>query len=1057
MALRDDLRQKLIDLRAWAIGLDADGVAGWPATRLGQEPGVWTTAQFVRALSLSHRTEALDAAGQCRVNDAVEWLLGSRLPERAWPLIGGTTPSLLATAAVSRALNEFLKWPPHANADLAERALLALQQASRWMLNAQLADNGWDFGSLATLTSGSHVTPTASAIASLANVLSDHEGDPFASDITDALSSGQAMLLRARDVAGFWATPGNPDGDSNATSRALIALHLAGRHAANDPSFASLEKFYCVTPWLTYTLPITEDEVTGPAGIVTIYNDPAPAVVEAIATLHFDSSLLFDFAAGISRRNVTSGTPLTCPVTGREWETVTWPSAANIATLSCLLTLSETEFAQRMATSVVATATRLVSYGDSPPSFVRTACEEVIKGGEPLSIIRSQLIFETVQDGMLCEAVVRILCNAGLITEQDSLTLLVAILARVSSLPDYAAPTPVVHFDVSTLHDYRVAIRLALSGETLAAQEAVRSIITINRDTGILSDRIGLALSIIDLLGRLEKREQGAIGFLVQLKAQIDTLSSISSTIDISEERELLSYCEAAIQQHWSRLDIAPEYSCYTVEAPPVKGTFRAKFRVSVGPIPIEDMTLSLAEIEGAVINATEITGVKLSSGTYEFSLLGETDGSGRVRFAFFVGGRAPTGEISSPKLSYEVATRLPEPSLGTAWVPIRFRYTVGKYLTNPAVIVGREAFMRRLAEKIERTPTTIALNGSWRIGKSTFMRNLQHTLDRNESVRTIYLDLQSLPSGLTGLLDSLRNQMVEAITALPKGSARRSMERLTQAKTAVLKGLEGLDITTFGIHVTGDPDRRYVTAIETAKKAFRDVDALLLENRCLLVIFLDEVNEIAKYEDAALALSLLRSIIQQSESVRVVAGSFDIFAPFEPIDRTFFNIFEEFDLQPFSIREVESLLALAEGKLHCSAGVLREIARITGGIPFLVSALADELVELANAKSEGTVTLEAVEQAIASTSSRAAPLFNTLWQEVEGSGIGAPELCRLMAANGGALGSSFTGGQTTAAPFQRPEPGVLARLRHKGIVLEVDGHLELICPMFSAWVRQNS
>lgn len=133
MTIRDDLQSRLRTLRAWAFEIIKDNLDGWPATQLSQVPGVWTTAQFIRALAISHTAEPLSPAELKAISGPARWLLSSQLADGGWPLIGGETPGILATAAAIRGVNALIRWLP-VDPELASEALFALQRGSRWLL-----------------------------------------------------------------------------------------------------------------------------------------------------------------------------------------------------------------------------------------------------------------------------------------------------------------------------------------------------------------------------------------------------------------------------------------------------------------------------------------------------------------------------------------------------------------------------------------------------------------------------------------------------------------------------------------------------------------------------------------------------------------------------------------------------------------------------------------------------------------------------------------------------------------------------------------------------------
>jgi hypothetical protein len=1004
-------------------------------------------------LAISHEAEPLTDAELKAIYKPARWLLRSQLQEGGWPLIGGETPGILATASAIRGVNALLKRLP-LEPDLASESLFVLQRGARWLLNAQLSDDGWNFDQSVKYNTKSHVTSTGSALVALAEVAADHSGDPISNDLENSIFRAHQFLNSARQKSGAWVSLAKPDGDINATARALIALYAIDARSSGNPSAEILNKFTEVTRYWGVGLAVTEDELTGPAGIVTIYNDPFPAVIEASAEYGFDTPLFLTYVIDIVGQDVQFGTRLRCLVTGKIWDQITWPSAANIATLSTVLLLPPEDLERRLVTSALMNAQQLSSYSGPIVERFRDLGSAVLAG---LPDASSQIrLFEgrSADEALLGEVLVRIL--APISKPKAAIEeFVLGLLKQPRTLSTFASDPAILDFSCVALMRYRNALAEFLSTDQQHIDEIFAADASGVR-AGFLKDRVDVAsVMVADLTSITSARDTALlVERLIRLQSCVDALRSIEEGLVIHEERQLLSLAETKIKDGWASIKIEPEISILVVESPPAAGLVKTKLRVATGGIPIENLSLTVSHSVGGTFSISDDYKERISSYGYEYILSGETLGSSHVHLSLSLTGTLPNGEPYARVVAYDVPTRAsPGIAAEEPWEPIRFRYTLGKYLTDPELIVGRRDLLIRFEDKLCGAQSALALNGAWRMGKSSFVQALKLALDSHANVKTIYLDIQGLGHSFATLLRALKREVMRSLVDLPQSRTKITAHAVATALDAVTKRFEGLKIDVFGVDLQGDPEGRFNALIEEAKSAFQDADKLLGAAEAILVIIIDEINEIIKYPEAAFALSFLRSLIQRSENIRFFAASYDIFTPFADIDKTFFNIFEMHFLPGLTTPEISQLLDLADGKLQCSPEIIAELHRLTGGTPFLAVCIADELIEIANRAANGRISLEQLELATAAAGTKVNQLFEALWGEA--LQLGAGDLCRRAAENGGSFGPLGAVSGRDSERSGETAPNIVSRLCHKGILVEDQNTVHLFCPLFVRWIQR--
>lgn len=231
--------------------------------------------------------------------------------------------------------------------------------------------------------------------------------------------------------------------------------------------------------------------------------------------------------------------------------------------------------------------------------------------------------------------------------------------------------------------------------------------------------------------------------------------------------------------------------------------------------------------------------------------------------------------------------------------------YNPTKPTYESSYFVGREEQLNLLIDGFSRNLTnTFVVIGGRRTGKSSFLIKTQDTIKKlnNENVISIYFDL------------------------LPEKSDRDFYKRLIE-----------LVYREAGIPYTELAEYGYLQFEECLKKFF--------SNGKSLVILFDEIEAVAKDEWAKTFFSNLRHLLNNYHyHLSIVVAVFD----WQLIQRTLLPNwaidFKKLRLEPLDLNDVSKLTSFSAASLTFSDEAVVELHRQTGGHPYLLHKILQEL-----------------------------------------------------------------------------------------------------------------
>lgn len=383
----------------------------------------------------------------------------------------------------------------------------------------------------------------------------------------------------------------------------------------------------------------------------------------------------------------------------------------------------------------------------------------------------------------------------------------------------------------------------------------------------------------------------------------------------------------------------------------------------------------------------------------------------------------APVGEIFVPlsikwlgiieneqeKLHHSAFNELPNPYLFGS--PLKER--------DQQLFVGRSDILLAIEQYILNTNQhpSLLLYGRRRTGKSSTLLNLPHS--RLESV---YIDCQDA-------------KWHESDQAFCYNLAHDLFNVLYQSDS--VSGLRQPQIEQFDKNAFTQLDQFLTQAQKIAEQRGKRILLAFDEYEAL-------ENSIINGDISDKVLGKLRNLIQHSKSIVVLVSGSHRFEELTRLNWANYLInTRTLELSYLDAEPARELLTKPVPELHYEAGVVDDIIRITHCQPYLLQAVASELVNYLNSKQQTTATPDDLNTALEKTLVSASAYFSDTWRK--DNSAAEQQVMR-------ALATGKTESVLADAAFQ---PAIQSLIR-KEIVEGSEGSYRLAVELFARWIVRN-
>lgn len=238
-------------------------------------------------------------------------------------------------------------------------------------------------------------------------------------------------------------------------------------------------------------------------------------------------------------------------------------------------------------------------------------------------------------------------------------------------------------------------------------------------------------------------------------------------------------------------------------------------------------------------------------------------------------------------------------------------------------------------------------------------------------------------------------------------------------------------------------------------KNAFTQLDQFLTQAQKIadqrgkrILLAFDEYeeleNSIINGDISEKVLGKLRNLIQHSKSIVVLVSGSHRFEELTRLNWANYLInTRTLELSYLDAESARELLTKPVPELHYEAGVVDDIIRITHCQPYLLQAVASELVNYLNSKQQTTATQDDLNTALEKTLVSASAYFSDTWRKDNSEA--EQQVMR-------ALATGKTESVLADAAFQ---PAIQSLIR-KEIVEGTEGSYRLAVELFARWIVKN-
>lgn len=323
-------------------------------------------------------------------------------------------------------------------------------------------------------------------------------------------------------------------------------------------------------------------------------------------------------------------------------------------------------------------------------------------------------------------------------------------------------------------------------------------------------------------------------------------------------------------------------------------------------------------------------------------------------------------------------------------------------------VFYGRNRELEVLYRWIQRRQN-VMLIGERRMGKTSLLLRLSQRLEW--PFVCVFVDLQAFPGQAEGLLNGVIRKVVEALLRQNLLSPDRwDKYSLTYASDFV-KALESM--------------------IDEAKEKLKEIRiVLMLDEAERLLEFGNQVGGVVRA-----ALTMNRDI------VGVIAGTSQLDKlPVDLDSSPLFNIFIRLTLRPLSREDTETLIRepSKQVSVNYEPDALNRIYELSGGIPFYIQAICNQLIESVNQESQDRISVEDVNKIVPEIFER----FSTVFQD---------SLHQLDDKERAILSMI-----TSSKSLQDVRKKDIQKLENRQLIVEENGSYRFVSELFKEWFKRN-
>ena len=334
-------------------------------------------------------------------------------------------------------------------------------------------------------------------------------------------------------------------------------------------------------------------------------------------------------------------------------------------------------------------------------------------------------------------------------------------------------------------------------------------------------------------------------------------------------------------------------------------------------------------------------------------------------------------------------------------------------------MFVGRRDILLAIEQYILNTDQhpSLLLYGRRRTGKSSTLLNLPHS-----RFEPVYIDCQDA-------------KWHESDQAFCYNLASDLFKVLFQGDS--VKGLRQPQIEQYEKNAFTQLDQFLTTA-----------QKLVEERGKRILLAFDEYeeleNSIINGDISEKVLGKLRNLIQHSKSIVVLVSGSHRFEELTRLNWANYLInTRTLELSYLDAEPARELLTKPVPELHYADGVVDEIIRVTHCQPYLLQAVASELVNYLNSKQQTTATADDINTALEKTLVSASAYFSDTWRK--DNSAEEQQVMRALAA----------GNAATMLADATLQPAI-QRLIRKEIVERSNGSYRLAVELFGSWMVKN-
>lgn len=293
--------------------------------------------------------------------------------------------------------------------------------------------------------------------------------------------------------------------------------------------------------------------------------------------------------------------------------------------------------------------------------------------------------------------------------------------------------------------------------------------------------------------------------------------------------------------------------------------------------------------------------------------------------------------------------------------------YYYGCYITDLASFYGRKEQLSEILQKIGEAENDkfwhISIIGDYRQGKSSLLKRTEYEIESKTNSISVYIDLSAISQ--EHFTKSVVNKIIDSLfSRLDDDSLNKIKKIITEKKYAKLDQF-GLGISIIGLFsINFNPKKE-----DHWEQFFNALDNLIEKARTnptrkfnSIVLILDEITAITRWNDFREVLSKLRALAQRTKGLNLLVGSaYPLYQLSKDEWSPFFNIFEQIKISELTDEEAEELIKnpAKEVGIYYTPDSINLIKDICGKKPYYIQVLCRVIFEKLHKKKKVSRTIE--------------------------------------------------------------------------------------------------